>query len=54
MTAVEKPTGKCPVCGRTFQLTKDGLLRKHWKRDENGKALFPLSVSCDGSGQDPA
>jgi hypothetical protein len=43
---------QCPVCGRPYQLTTKGRLRKHWKRDGQGKGL-PFSDPCPGSGQTP-
>jgi hypothetical protein len=45
-------TGTCPVCGRPYQLTKTGSIRKHWARDGMGKGL-PFSDPCTGTGQTP-
>lgn len=50
--APTKPKGTCPVCKRLYQLTKEGALRSHWKRDGMGKGL-PFSDPCDGSGGKP-
>jgi hypothetical protein len=53
MTTTPTPKrGTCRVCGRDYQLTRDGLLRKHWKRDGMGRGL-PFSDPCLGSGQQP-
>lgn len=45
----QKPVGLCITCGRIYQLTNAGRLRKHWKRDGRGKGL-PFSDPCPGSG----
>jgi hypothetical protein len=46
---MEKRYGTCQVCGRKYQLTRKGYLRKHWKHDGQGKGL-PFSDLCEGSG----
>jgi hypothetical protein len=40
--AFKKPRGKCPYCGATFSVSKEGKLRKH--NTSSGK-------TCNGSGQ---
>jgi transposase-like protein len=37
--------GRCPYCGRTKALTKNGKIRKHNQRGKN--------LLCGGSGQRP-
>lgn len=40
------PRGKCPVCGKSVALRKEGVLREHqWRGANSGK--------CEGSGKDP-
>lgn len=53
MTSTPNGHGACRVCGRTFVLTKTGLVRRHWARDGMGKGL-PFSNPCDGSGETPS
>jgi hypothetical protein len=40
------PRAKCPYCGRTQALTKDGKLRKHQVKDG-----VSAGRQCGGSGQ---
>jgi hypothetical protein len=47
-----KQVSTCPVCGREYQLTQTGRLRKHWKRNKEGKGL-PFPPPCDGSNSKP-
>lgn len=52
--ATNSDYGTCPECGRPYQLTSKGVLRKHWKRDADGRAVNALSnVACAGAGQKP-
>lgn len=58
MTAADFATNPdydtCPACGRPYQLTSKGVLRKHWKRDAEGRAVDALhNTPCAGSGQKP-
>lgn len=51
MTASEqKARGECPVCGLDYQLTQEGLLRRH-----NGMTLagFSTGERCPGVGERP-
>ncbi|MFI0900592.1 hypothetical protein [Streptomyces sp. NPDC020983] len=49
----EHRRGKCRVCGRTYQLTANGLIRRHWARSDDGTAS-PGLADCSGSQREPA
>jgi hypothetical protein len=44
--------GKCPYCGRTYALTKDGRVRKHMIKARTATPLYaqPNRPLCGGSG----
>jgi hypothetical protein len=42
----------CPVCGREFNLTRQGTLRYHINKNTVGRHL-PHNKRCDGAGKAP-
>jgi hypothetical protein len=52
MTAVVKPRGDCPVCGRNIQLKTDGTVRHHGGEQRNNWP-YGREYHCKGSGQKP-
>jgi hypothetical protein len=51
MTPARKRRAKCPYCGVTKSLTKDGRVRQHMRRTEDARNP---TVRCGGSGQRPS
>jgi hypothetical protein len=53
-SAVDKPRGACPECGREFRLTKSGRVPAHVHAHLLGSShLQPDGGRCAGSGQKP-
>ncbi|MFC8332797.1 hypothetical protein [Streptomyces olivaceus] len=48
MTSDQKTRGECPACGLIFQLTKDGVLRRHHGMTPAG---FSTGERCPGVGE---
>lgn len=45
--------GVCPVCGDTFTITREGVLRKHVDHTQPMEHGLPWHPQCEGAGGPP-
>lgn len=48
---MSKGKGRCPYCSRTFKLTRNGKIRKHWITAGANTLVPGQRVVCGGSGR---